>query len=91
MNVLETARAEQDLPDTYGIRVFAHADDQGQGTIALAFTEAPADDDQVADQDGTEVYVAAELAGPLAETMLDVEDSPAGPRLTLVPQAPDAP
>jgi Fe-S cluster assembly iron-binding protein IscA len=48
--------------------------------------QEPAEGDQVAEQGDTEIYVASELAEPLAEHMLDVEDTPEGPQLALVPQ-----
>jgi Fe-S cluster assembly iron-binding protein IscA len=86
IGVLREARAAQEVPDTYGIRVFAQADESGQAELALAFAEQPAEGDQVTEGDGTEIYVAPELAEPLAESMLDVEQTPQGPQLALVPQ-----
>jgi Fe-S cluster assembly iron-binding protein IscA len=86
VSVLTEARQAQQLPEEYGVRVFAHADESGQAALALAFAEQPAEDDQVTEQDGTEIYVAPELAEPLAGSTLDVTDGPNGPELTLVPQ-----
>lgn len=86
VNVLEEARAAQELPDSYGVRVFAQTDDAGEASLALAFAEEPADGDEVIEEGGTEVYVSPELAEPLAESMLDVEETPEGPQLALVPQ-----
>ncbi len=85
-NVLAEARQAQELPEEYGVRVFAHADDTGQASLALAFADQPAEGDQVTEQEGTEVYVAPELAESLSESTLDVTDGPNGPELTLVPQ-----
>jgi len=85
-NVLAEARDAQQLPEDYGVRVFAQPDESGQATLALAFAEQPAEGDEVTEQAGTEVYVAPELAEPLAASMLDVADGPDGPELTLVPQ-----
>jgi len=84
---LEEARAAQEVPDTFGVRVFAQADESGEAALALAFSEEPIEGDQVTEQEGTQIYVAPELAEPLAESVLDVEDTPEGPQLTLVPQA----
>lgn len=86
VSVLQETRAAQDVPETYGVRVFANADENGQPTLALAFAEQPAEGDQVTEQHGTEVYVAPEVAEPLAESVLDVEETPEGPQLALVPQ-----
>lgn len=89
LSLLEEARTAQEIPDSYGVRVFAQAGDDGQAALALAFTEQPADGDHVSEQDGTEVYVAPEVAEPLAGSLLDVEDGPAGQQLTVKPQPED--
>lgn len=86
VSVLQEARTNQEVPDSFGVRVFAQADETGQAGLALAFAEEPAEGDHVTEQSGTEIYVAPELAEPLAESRLDVEDTPEGPQLALVPQ-----
>ena len=86
VDVLEEARSAQEIPDSFGVRVFAQADESGQTGLALAFAEEPADGDRVTEQSGTEIYVAEELAEPLATSLLDVEQTPEGPQLALVPQ-----
>lgn len=86
VSVLQQARAAQEVPASFGVRVFAQADQQGQAAVALAFAEEPTEGDQVTEQGGTEIYVAPELAEPLAESVLDVEDTPQGPQLAVVPQ-----
>lgn len=89
VNVVREARASQEIPDSYGLRVFAQADEQGEPALALAFAEEPSEGDQVIEQDGTEVYVAPEVAQPLADSVLDVDDTPEGPQFRLVPQESD--
>jgi Fe-S cluster assembly iron-binding protein IscA len=86
VSVLEEARTAQEVPETFGVRLFAQTDDTGQAGLALAFAEEPADGDTVTQQHGTDIYVAPELAEPLATSMLDVEQTPEGPQLALVPQ-----
>lgn len=86
VSVLEDARTAQEVPDHFGVRVFAQPDETGQAALALAFAEDPIDGDHVTEQDGTDIYVAPELSEPLAASVLDVEDTPEGPQLTLVPQ-----
>lgn len=86
VSVLREARTTQDVPESYGLRVFAQPDESGQPALALAFAEEPAEGDQVSQQAGTDLYVAPELAEPLAEHVLDVEETAEGAALTLVPQ-----
>jgi Fe-S cluster assembly iron-binding protein IscA len=54
--------------------------------LALGLTEAPAEGDEVTDQAGTEIYIAPEVAEPLAGTVLDIEQTPEGAQLILKPQ-----
>ncbi len=86
VSALNEARAAQEVPDSHGVRVFAQADESGQAALALAFAEEPAEGDEITEQSGTEIYVAPELAEPLSESKLDVEDTPEGAQLTIVPQ-----
>ncbi|HSK92000.1 MAG TPA: hypothetical protein VK875_11890 [Euzebyales bacterium] len=86
VDVIQEARTAQQVPASYGVRVFAQQGDDGQAALALAFTEEPADGDQVTEQGGTEIYVAPELAEPLADHKLDVENTTQGPQLMLAPQ-----
>ena len=86
VSVVREARAAQEVPDSFGLRVFAQPDETGQPALALAFAEEPAEGDQVIVQEGTEIYVAPEVAEPLAESVLDVEDTAEGPQFALVPQ-----
>ena len=65
-------RRGQDLPDDHGLRVFAEASEPGEVTIALGFTDAPAQGDQVSEQEGIRVFVAQELAAPLEDAAIDV-------------------
>jgi Fe-S cluster assembly iron-binding protein IscA len=85
---LEEARAAQDIPEDHGLRVSAEPDPQDptRMSLGLGFTEQPADGDQVTEQAGTEVYIAPEIAEPLADSVLDIEDSEAGPQLVIRPQ-----
>lgn len=86
VSVLKDARTAQEVPEHFGVRVFAQPDETGQAALALAFTEEPVEGDHVTEQDGTDIYVAPELAEPLADSVLDVEDTAEGPQLTLVQQ-----
>ncbi|MFP4635328.1 MAG: hypothetical protein ACLFRD_05670 [Nitriliruptoraceae bacterium] len=86
VSALNEAREAQEVPDSHGVRVFAQPDESGEAALALAFAEQPAEGDEVTEQSGTEFYVAPELAEPLAASKLDVEETPEGAQLTIVPQ-----
>lgn len=87
MATFEQARGAQDLPDDVGVRVFAQRDEAGEIGIALAFAEQPQDGDQVTETDGTAVYIAPELAEPLADSVLDVQDGEEGAQVVLTDQS----
>jgi Fe-S cluster assembly iron-binding protein IscA len=87
VSALNEARETQEVPASFGVRVFAQADENGDPALALAFAEEPVEGDEVTEQNGTEIYVAPELVEPLAGSMLAVEDTPEGAQLALVPQA----
>jgi Fe-S cluster assembly iron-binding protein IscA len=81
-------RRTQGVPDTAGLRVFEQARSNGERSFGLAFSEAPAEDDEVSEQEGTRVFLAPEVAAPLARSALDVESTPEGPKLVLTMQDP---
>lgn len=85
---LEEARSAQQVPDEHGVRVSAQPDpnDPDNTVLALGFTATPVEGDQVTDQAGTAIFVAPEVAEPLADTLLDIEDTPEGAQLILKPQ-----
>lgn len=83
---LSELRQGQDVPETYGLRVFAEASEPGEVTIGLGFTENPADGDQVTEQDGLRVFVAPELATPLEAAAIDVTAEEGTERLVFRPQ-----
>lgn len=89
MSTFEQARGAQDLPDSVGVRIFAQRDDSGEVGIALAFAEQPQDGDQVTETDGTAVFIAPELAEPLADSVLDVQDGEDGAQVVLTNQSED--
>lgn len=84
--LLTELRKGQDVPDTYGLRVFPEATQPGEVTIGLGFTESPAAGDQVTEQDGMKVYVAQELAAPLEDAAIDVAQENGASRLVFRPQ-----
>lgn len=86
MTSFQQARAAQELPEDVGVRIFAQRDDQGEIAIALGFAEQPQQDDEVTETDGTPVFVAPELSGPLADSVIDVQEGDEGAQIVLTTQ-----
>lgn len=84
--LLTELRDGQDVPDSYGVRVFPESTQPGEVTIGLGFAEEPAADDQVTEQDGLKVFVAQELAAPLQDAAIDVAQDNGAARLVFRPQ-----
>lgn len=90
MTTFDQARGAQELPESVGVRIYAQRDEQGEVGIALAFAEEPQEGDQVTETDGTPVFVSPELAEPLAESVLDVQQTDDGTELVITNQPEDA-
>lgn len=84
--LLTELRSGQDVPETYGVRVFPETTQPGEVTIGLGFTDAPAEGDQVTEQDGLKVFVAPELVTPLDSAAIDVAQENGASRLVFRPQ-----
>jgi Fe-S cluster assembly iron-binding protein IscA len=80
--LLKTARSEQSVPEEYGVRVQAPDESRG-GAVSLKFTPAPVEGDQVQEADGVRVFVAPEVAEPLADQVMDLRETPTGSVLFL--------
>lgn len=85
LEVADVRRA-QGVPETAGLRVFEQPNSNGERSFGLAFSESPFKDDEISEQEGTRVFLAPEVAIPLAESALDVESTPDGPKLVLTTQ-----
>lgn len=83
--ILEWVRTDQKLPESLGIRVSTQPD----GELSLDWAEEPAEGDEVIRQFGTEIYVASHLVEQLSESVIDLEETPQGPDLTIRPRGPD--
>ena len=83
---LSELRRGQDVPDTYGLRIFPESAEPDEITVALGFTDAPAEGDHVTEQDGLRVFVAPELAAPLEDAAIDVTGDNGAPHLVFRPQ-----
>lgn len=81
-SVLETVRQQQGLPDTSVIRVFPTPTENGL-EVDIGFVPGPVEGDQVLESEGTTLCVDPDLAEPLADTVIDAEQTPEGPQLVL--------
>ena len=85
---LAGTRQAQGLPDTAGIRVYGEPTPQGELALGVTFAEVPAEDDQVSETDGMRLFVAPEVAEPLATAALDVTHTSEGTKLVIAKQEP---
>jgi Fe-S cluster assembly iron-binding protein IscA len=83
-STLAGARAQEGLPDHFGVRIFAGATatPDMKSAYQFGFVEAPETSDQVTEAEGTRVFVAPEVADSLENALLDAEEG----RLILTPQ-----
>jgi len=87
---LDAARRAQRLPETCGVRLFGERASGDELAIGITFAEVPAEDDEVTEREGTRVFIAPEVAAPLASAALDVQHTPEGAKLVLTEQEPGA-
>jgi len=73
---LDEVRRRNDVPDGFGVRLFAARSSQGDVGLGIDFAEVPAEGDEVAQQHGTTIMVAPEISDQLAELTLDVAPDP---------------
>lgn len=87
---LENLRASEGVPESYGVRLSGIHESDGNIMIDLAFVEQAEEADEVAEQSGTEVYIAPEVARPLSTAVMDVQAGDAGLQLVFHSQDPGA-
>jgi Fe-S cluster assembly iron-binding protein IscA len=83
---LSDLRRVNDMPDTYGLRVFPETTAPGEVSIGLGFTDTPEEGDHVTERDGLRVFVAPELAEPLDDAEIDVSGDNGTPRIVFRPR-----
>jgi Fe-S cluster assembly iron-binding protein IscA len=84
---LEQIRQAEEVPEDHGTRLTADEQTSGDLAVRLEFVEEIPEDDQVAEKAGTEIYVDSKIAEPLAETVMDVQNSETGLTFVFRPQA----
>jgi len=87
---LESIRNREGIPEDQDIRLTADPQPTGDVGVRLEFVETVGDEDEVAKQAGTEVYVDPAIVEPLNDTVMDVQDSDEGLAFVFRPQAPEA-
>jgi Fe-S cluster assembly iron-binding protein IscA len=81
-SVLDTVREQQGIPEQFVVRVFPNPTVNGL-EVQMSFAPEPAEGDQVTETEGTKLCVHPDLAEPLADTVIDAEQTPEGPELVL--------
>lgn len=74
---LSRARAQNGLPDHFGVRIFPNktGDTNSASNYRFGFVEGPEEGDAIGQAEGTSYYVAPEVAEPLNDVVLDVAES----------------
>lgn len=83
---LESIRRSEGVPEDHDTRLTAERQPTGDVAVRLEFVEAASEEDQLAEEAGTEVYVDPAIADPLAESVMDVQDSAEGLSFVFRPQ-----
>lgn len=92
---LDEVRRQQQIPSEFGVRFSARPTPEGEVGLHVAFAPEPAETDIVAEQHGTKVFIAQEVAEPLADAALDAtasvsaDGSSPSPQFTLRAQEPE--
>lgn len=77
-SALEAIRRNEEVPESHDTRLSPAQSPDGDLAIRLEFVEGAEEEDQVAEQAGTKVYVDSELAEPLSEAVMDVQNTAEG-------------
>jgi Fe-S cluster assembly iron-binding protein IscA len=80
---LAELRERQEVPDTFGLRVFAVPNENGLSGVRMAFTDGPAAGDEIAESNGQRFFVAKEVAPRLDGLALDASPDVAPSGLVL--------
>lgn len=84
--LLKETRSQRGVPENFGLRVGPPVADTQSG-IQLEFTEGPVAGDEVGETNGLRLFVAPEVAEPLAEQAIDTQNSQSGSNLVLRDQS----
>ena len=75
---LKAIRENEDIPEGHDTRLAADQQESGDLAVRLEFVEETREDDEMAEQSGTEVYLDSKLVEPLTDTTMDVQQTDEG-------------
>ena len=81
-SIVDAIRQQQGIPEQFVLRVFPNETTEGVG-IQMTFAPAPAEGDQVVEAEGTRLAVDPEIVEPLADSVIDAEQTEQGSRLVI--------
>ena len=81
-DALENIREQQGIPEEFVVRVSPNTTANGL-EVQVRFAPGPAEGDEVTETSGTTVCVDPDLVEPLADTVIDTEQTPQGAALVL--------
>ncbi|HET6380753.1 MAG TPA: hypothetical protein VFH63_06920 [candidate division Zixibacteria bacterium] len=87
VTLLRNLREEADLPESTGVRIYSESDESGRPMLSIGFTPEPAPTDEVAEQGGLRLFVASDVASPLAGAVMDVVGEDGESQLVFRPAA----
>jgi Fe-S cluster assembly iron-binding protein IscA len=71
--VINELRRAEGVPASHGIRLDGEPSPDGAVQVRIAFQEGPAPEDEIGETQGTKIFVAQNLAAPLANARIDAE------------------
>ncbi|HWD08401.1 MAG TPA: hypothetical protein VHA57_04820 [Actinomycetota bacterium] len=83
-NLLTEVRSANNIPESYGLRFYNKAGEDGSSAVAIAFAQAPAQGDEVITEMQLPVYVASDVANEISDAVLDVEGDAGAQRFVIL-------
>jgi Fe-S cluster assembly iron-binding protein IscA len=83
---LESLREIEGIPEDHGTRLTGQPQPTGDLAVHLEFVESVPEDDQVVEHAGIQVHVDPQIAEPLSDVVMDVQQSEQGEAFVFVPQ-----
>ena len=81
--LLDQLRSSEGIPETFGVRVYGEDVAPMGGRIRIAFREGPQEGDEVAEEQGTRLFVAEDVAAQLSDALIDTVEEARGTKLVV--------